>query len=161
MTRKFRDVYLAVLHSMAMNIPLGRVKRALYRLRGTKIGRNVDIANGVFIEDSFPELVEIEDGVDIGPGVIILAHDSSAHCISPNIPIMLKPVVIKRNAYIGAGALILPGVTVGEFSIVAAGAIVTRDVPPGKIVAGVPAKVIGDTSEYLKKFKGVCDEHTC
>ncbi|WP_202320064.1 acyltransferase [Archaeoglobus neptunius] len=151
---KLRDIYLAFLHSMAMSIPLGRAKRALYRLRGTKIGRGVDIANGVFIEDSFPELIEIEDGVDIGPGVIILAHDSSAHCIDSRIPITLKPVVVKRNAYIGARAVILPGVTVGESAIVAAGAVVTRDVPPGKIVAGVPARIIEDVSEYMKKFRG-------
>ncbi|RLI78384.1 acyltransferase [Archaeoglobales archaeon] len=152
--RKFCDIYLAILHSMAMNIPLGRIKRTLYRLRGTRIGKDVDIANGVFIEDSFPELVEVEDGVDIGPKVVILTHDSSAHCINLNISIKLKPVVIKRNSYIGAGAIILPGITVGESSIVAAGAVVTRDVPSGKIVAGVPAKVIGDVSEYLKKFEG-------
>jgi len=158
MRGKLYDAYLWVLHVLAMNIPFGRLKRAFYRLRGTKIGKSVDIATGTFIEDSYPHLVEIEDGVDIGPRVTILAHDSSAHCLNPDLPVKFKPVVIKRNAYIGAGAIILPGVTVGEFSIVAAGSVVTRDVPPRTVVAGVPAKVIGNVNDYLKKSEGVTDD---
>ena len=145
--RKLLDIYLGVLHLLAMYTPLGRVKRVLYRLRGTKIGKKVDIAMGVFIEESFPHLVTIEDCVDIGPNVIIVAHDSSYHCIQPDIPLICKPVVIKRNSYIGAGAIILPGVTVGEYSIVAAGSVVTKDVPPHTVVAGVPAEL----SEQLKR----------
>jgi acetyltransferase-like isoleucine patch superfamily enzyme len=54
----------------------------------------------------------------------------------------VKPIVIKRNAWIGAAVTILPGVTVGENSVVAAGAVVTKDVPANTVVAGVPAKVI-------------------
>jgi len=136
-----------------MNIPFGRIKRALYRLRGTRIGERVDIAMGVFIEESFPQMVTIEDDVDIGPKAIIVAHDSSYHCIQPSIPLIVKEVVIKRNAYIGAGAIILPGVTIGEYSIVAAGSVVTKDVPPRTVVAGVPARVIGTVDEFLIKFK--------
>jgi acetyltransferase-like isoleucine patch superfamily enzyme len=56
----------------------------------------------------------------------------------------ISPVHIKRNAWIGAAATILPGVTVGENSVVAAGALVAKDVPDNTVVAGVPAKVIRD-----------------
>ena len=56
--------------------------------------------------------------------------------------VILKPVVIKKNAWIGAGATILPGVTVGENAIVAAGAVVSKDVPANAIVGGIPAKVL-------------------
>ena len=153
MDNKILDVYLYLLHILAMNIPSSRIKRALYRLRGTKIGKNVDIAMGVFIEESYPELVEIEENVDIGPNVIIVAHDTSYHCVQPDIPMLKKRVVIKRNAYIGAGAIILPGVTIGEYSIVAAGAVVTKDVPPRTIVAGVPARVVGSIDEKIAKMK--------
>ncbi|AKG92423.1 Bacterial transferase hexapeptide {six repeats} [Geoglobus ahangari] len=153
MNRKLRDLYLWITHLIAMQIPFGRVKRLFYSLRGTSIGKNVDISTGVFIEESFPELVTIEDYVDIGPNVIIVTHDSSPRCIDPNIPIVKKKVVIKKRAYIGAGAIILPGVTIGEGAIVAAGAVVTKDVPPRKIVAGIPAKIIGDVEDYLEKFK--------
>ena len=150
---KLKDLYLWITHLIAMQVPFGRLKRFFYRLRGTKIGKNVDLSNGVFLEESFPELIEIEDNVDIGPNAIIVTHDSSSRCLDPSLPIKKGKVVIKRNAYIGAGAIILPGVTVGEFAIVAAGAVVTKDVPPRTIVAGVPARVIGNVDEYLNKLR--------
>lgn len=159
MKEKLHDFYLWILHLLAMNIPFGKLKRTFYRMRGTKIGKGVDIATGAFIEDSYPHLVEIEDNVDIGPRVIILAHDSSGHCLNTSLPVKLKPVIIKRSAYIGAGSIILPGVTVGESSIVAAGSVVTKDVPQKKVVAGVPARVIGNIDEYMKKLEGGEDEH--
>ena len=159
---KIRDFYLLSLHVLAMYIPFGRIKRYLYRKRGTKIGKGVDIATGVFIEEAYPELVTIEDNVDIGPNVIIVAHDSSYRTVNPELPTIKKRVVIKRNSYIGAGAIILPGVTIGESSIVAAGAVVTKDVPPRTVVAGIPARVIGSVDEFLakyyKKFKDIKDD---
>ena len=54
----------------------------------------------------------------------------------------LKAILIKKNAWIGAGAIILHGVTVGENSVVAAGSVVTKDVPDNTVVAGIPAKII-------------------
>ena len=133
---KISDAYLCILHILAMNIPFGRIKRTLYRLRGTKVGRGVDISSGVFIEESFPHLVTIEENVDIGPNVIIVTHDSSYHCIQQDIPLICREVIIKRNAYIGAGAIILPGVTI-----------------PHTVVAGVPARVIKTVEESLEKLK--------
>jgi len=56
--------------------------------------------------------------------------------------LICTPIVIKQKAWIGAAATILPGITIGENSVVAAGAVVTRDVPPNTIVAGVPARVV-------------------
>ena len=150
---KLLDLYLLILHVLAMYIPFGRVKRVLYRLRGTEIGKGVNISMGVFMEEWFPHQITIEDNVDIGPNVIIVAHDSSYHCIQPDIPLICKKVRIKRNVYIGAGAIILPGVTIGEYSIVAAGAVVAKDVPPRTIVAGVPARVISTVGDSLIKLK--------
>ena len=85
--------------------------------------------------------ITIEDGVFIGPGAKILTE---GHPEEPELRHTLhtEPVVIRRKAWIGAGAMILPGVTVGENAIVAAGAVVTKDVPDNAIVAGVPAKVL-------------------
>lgn len=79
--------------------------------------------------------------VQIGPSVKLTSEN---HSLDPNdrqtlIPL---PMVIKRNAWIGAAAAILPGVTIGENAIVAAGAVVSRDVPPDTVVAGIPAKVV-------------------
>ena len=150
---RFLQAYMYFLHVSAMYVPFGRIKKYLYRLRGTKIGKGVEIAMGVFIEETFPQLVTIEDGVDIGPEVIIVTHDSSFYRVQRDFPVICRKVVIKRNAYIGAGAIILPGVTIGEYSIVAAGAVVTGDVPPRTVVGGVPAKTIGTVEESIMKLK--------
>ena len=144
---------MSILHALAMTAPHDSLSKIFYRLRGIEIGQNVGIAQGVFIEEARPYLVTIEDNVNIGPGVVIVAHDSSYHCVKSEIPILAGEVTIKRNAYIGAGAIILPGITIGEYSIVAAGAVVTKDVSPRTIVAGIPAKVISGVDERLLKFK--------
>ncbi len=87
----------------------------------------------------------IGDDVGIGPGTKILG---STHTAQPmNIPIIetdldIQPVRIEAGADIGINAVILPGVTIGQGSIVGAGAVVTKDVPPYAIVVGVPAKVV-------------------
>ncbi len=144
-------VWSSFLHVSAMYCPYNPLKRVLYRARGVQVGQRVNISNLVFIEESYPHLVTIEDNVDIGPLVVIVSHDSSYHRIDPKIPVLTKKVLIKKNAYIGAGAIILPGVTVGEYSIVAAGAVVAKDVPSRTIVGGVPAKVIKTVDDAIKK----------
>ena len=111
----------------------------------TNFGRHIKFGKNVFINHacSFLDLggITIEDDVQIGPRVNLVTEN---HPVDPDTRkyLDLKPIVIKRNAWIGAGATILPGVTVGENSIVAAGAVVNMDVPDNTIVGGVPAKVI-------------------
>jgi len=154
--RKFRFsiTVLGTLHILAMNSPHDKISRVFYKLRGTKIGKNVYIDKDVFIEAYRPDLVTIEDNVEIGPRTVITVIDSSYNCISnKDVPISFNRVTIMKNAYVGANATILPGVTIGEHSIVAAGAVVTKDVPPHTLVAGVPARVIKSVEEGLKKMK--------
>lgn len=111
----------------------------------TNFGRSIRLGKNVFINHacSFLDIggITIEDDVQIGPRVNLTSEN---HPIDPGDrkTLLPKPIVIKRNAWIGASATILPGVTVGENSIVAAGAVVTKDVPSNTIVAGVPAKVV-------------------
>ena len=115
----------------------------------TNFGRHIKIGKNVFINHacSFLDMggITIEDDVQIAPRVNLVTEN---HPIDPSTRkyLDLKPVVIKRNAWIGAGVTILPGVTVGENSIVAAGAVVNKDVPANTIVGGVPAKVIRSIS---------------
>lgn len=105
----------------------------------TKIGRNVFINfDCVFLDLGG---ITIEDHVFIAPKVSLLSegHPTSGKDRHSLVP---KPVHIKRNAWIGANATILPGVTVGENAVVAAGSVVSKDVPDNTVVGGVPAKFI-------------------
>ena len=107
--------------------------------KNTKIGKNVFINfDCVFLDLGG---ITIEDNVFIAPKVSLL---SEGHPISPNERSSLVPghIHIKKNAWIGAGATILPGVTIGENSVVAAGAVVSKDVLDNTVVGGIPAKFI-------------------
>ena len=111
----------------------------------TNFGRFISLGRNIFINHacSFLDIggITIEDDVQIGPRVNLTSEN---HPLDPTDrkTVIPKAVVIKRNAWIGAGATILPGVTVGENAIVAAGAVVSRDVPANTVVAGIPAKVV-------------------
>ena len=111
----------------------------------TNFGRFIRLGRGVFINHgcSFLDIggITIEDDVQIGPRVNLTTEN---HPLDPTDrkALLLAPIVVKRNAWIGAGATILPGVTIGENAVVAAGAVVSRDVPPNTVVAGVPARPV-------------------
>ena len=105
----------------------------------TKIGKNVFINfDCVFLDLGG---ITIEDNVLIAPKVSLL---SEGHPVNPNDrqSLVPGPIHIKSNAWIGAGATILPGVTIGENAVVAAGAVVSKDVAANTIVGGIPAKII-------------------
>jgi acetyltransferase-like isoleucine patch superfamily enzyme len=111
----------------------------------TNFGRFITIGKNVFINHacSFLDMggITIEDHVLIGPKVNLITEN---HPLDPvnRRALICKPILIRRNAWIGAAATLLPGVTIGENAVVAAGAVVTADVPPNSIVGGVPAKYI-------------------
>jgi acetyltransferase-like isoleucine patch superfamily enzyme len=111
----------------------------------TNFGRHIKIGENVFINHACTFLdmggITIEDDVQIGPKVNLITEN---HPVDPlkRKRLDLKGILIKRNVWIGAGATILPGVTIGENSIVAAGAVVNKNVPENTIVGGVPAKRI-------------------
>jgi UDP-2-acetamido-3-amino-2,3-dideoxy-glucuronate N-acetyltransferase len=108
------------------------------------IGSNVKLQNGVFVYHG----VTVEDGVFLGPGVI-LTNDKLPRAINPDGTLKsdadweVSPILIKRGASIGARAVVLPGVTIGTFSLVGAGSVVTRDVPDQGLVYGNPAHLRG------------------
>lgn len=108
-------------------------------------GKNTKIGQGVFInfDCTFLDLggITIEDNVMLAPKVSLLSEGHPVD-INSRQTITAGKIHINRNAWIGAGATILQGVTIGENSIVAAGSVVTMDVPDNTIVGGIPAKVI-------------------
>ena len=105
----------------------------------TRIGKNVFINHDCTFLDMGG--ITIEDDVLIGPKVSLITESHPLHP-QERKKLLVKPVVIKRNAWIGAGATILPGVTVGENAVVAAGSVVNKDVAANTVVGGVPAKVV-------------------
>jgi acetyltransferase-like isoleucine patch superfamily enzyme len=111
-----------------------KIRTQLARSMGIKVGKNIYIGKYCIIDDTFSDFINIEDNVVISFGTTITAHDASCNKIAP--------VVIKRGSFIGTRSIILPGVTLGEDSIVGAGSVVTQDVPAGAVVGGCPAKII-------------------
>lgn len=108
-----------------------------------RLGDNAEINKGVFL--LLKDTVEIGRNSTIAYQATILtsANPHGPHNkLSKLYPAMTAPVNIGDNVWIGARAVLLPGVSIGECSVVAAGAVVTRDVPPYALVAGVPAKVV-------------------
>lgn len=138
--------------------PIQWIKRLINRLKGKQtlppgivIGKNVHIGDCSRFDWSHGRHITICDNVTIAPGVRILCHDASSNRHIGAT--WVAPVTVCERAFIGAEAVLMPGVTIGEDSIVATGAVVTRNVAPGSIVAGVPAKQIGLVSELNARRK--------
>lgn len=114
-------------------------------------GAEIRVGRNVFINQNctFYDLggLDIADDVLIGPNVSLI---TSGHPLEPSRRrafTTAKPIVIERNVWIAAGATVIGGVTVGENSVVAAGSVVTRDVPPNTLVGGNPARIIRSIAE--------------
>ncbi|MBZ3935208.1 sugar O-acetyltransferase [Methanimicrococcus blatticola] len=111
----------------------------------TDFGKNISIGKNVFVNHACTFMdrggITIEDNVLIGPKVNLLTIN---HPIDPATRrcTVSKPIKICKNVWLGAAATVLAGITIGENSIVSAGAVVTKDVPANVIVAGCPAKII-------------------
>lgn len=121
------------------------------RFLGVKVGEKCHIASDVHFS-SEPYLIEIGSNVALTQGVMIHTH-GGARVARTRIPDfdMFGRVTICDNAYIGSGAQIMAGVTVGNGALVAAGSIVTKSVPDGVVVAGNPAKFVCTVDEYIER----------
>lgn len=123
------------------------------RLIGVKLGSNCLVYRTVEWS-SEPYLITIGNNVQLTKGVAIHTH-GGAHAVRRCIPEfdVFGKVIIKDWAYIGAHAQIMPGVTIGEGAIVAAGSIVTKSVPDGMVAGGNPAKILCSVEEYFERNK--------
>lgn len=136
-------IYLLIL------VFLGRIRYG--RFLGVKIGRNCR----VYISEwgTEPFLVKIGDNVTITSGVMLLTHDGSTWLVNDEKGrrYLYRRVVIKNNVFIGINTIVMPGVIIGNNVVVASGSVVTKSIPDNKIVAGNPAKIIGEFNEYYEK----------
>ena len=114
--------------------------------KNAKIGRNCKISSHTFVCEG----VTIDDEVFVGHGVTFI-NDTYPRATTPDGGLkteadwVLEPTVVKKGASIGSGSTILSNVTIGERALIGAGSVVTKDVPPGVVVAGNPARVLRRT----------------
>jgi acetyltransferase-like isoleucine patch superfamily enzyme len=159
-----RNLVILILNSIAARIPFHVARLFLYRrairvgtgssilMRATLRGFRITIGKGCVINsgavlDGRGAALLLGDFVDVAPYVRIWTMDHDPN--SPDHAARARPVIIEDYVWLCSGATILPGVTLGRGCIVAAGAVVTRDVAPLTIVAGVPARMIGERQQHF------------
>lgn len=129
----------------------GDIPTGYFIRRGMKIGKNFNRQSGCRLDPSHCWLITIGDNVTLANKVQILAHDDCIRLYTGYGRV--GRVVIGNRVFIGAGSTILMNTIIGDDVIVAAGSLVTGDIPAGSIVGGVPAKVIGSTKEFIEREK--------
>lgn len=122
-----------------------------FRAQGAQIGHDCRILIRTLGGEPF--LVRIDNHVTIAPDVAFNTHDGGTWVFTEELPSLQKfgAIHVRDNCFIGYGAILMPGVSIGPNSIVAAGAVVTKDVPPNTVVGGCPAKMISSIDDYKKK----------
>jgi maltose O-acetyltransferase len=115
------------------------------------LGDGVTITRGVVLDPAHCHLIEIGDGAILGPEVLILAHDASTKTHLDYTRI--ARVRIGARAFIGARTVVLPGVTIGDDAIVGAGSVVSRDIAPGVVAVGAPARETMTTADYIARHR--------
>ncbi len=127
------------------------------------LGDHCKLQNGVWVYHP----ATVEDGVFLGPGVII-TNDKRPRAVNPDMSLKsdsdweVSPVYIEKGAALGAGAIVLPGVRIGQWAMVGSGAVVTKDVPGYGLVVGNPARLVGYVCPCGRKLTQQSgDEYVC
>ena len=129
------------------------LNKFMHKMRGVKFKdlSTTWIGFTTLIDNAYPEQISIGENVTISVDVKIFAHTEPPLTIQEKyLPKSVEPVVVGDNVFIGIGACILPGVTIGNDVIIGAYSVVTKDIPAYSVVAGSPARVIKDIRELNK-----------
>ena len=123
-----------------------KIRPYLWRKIGAKIGYEV------WMDFNNPELIEIEEGVHITNRCLLLCHQRNLQNYfkgdnSTKLPYIKKKIIIRKNAMIGMGTIIMPGIEIGEGAIIGANSIVTKNIPAWTIAIGQPARVVKNIEE--------------
>src|SRR6267154_3089363 len=148
----FRKLFGRVMHLLARFSPGATTFRPfLHRLRGVQIGKDVFIGDDVYLENEYPEQVEIQDGVQISIRATILAHTRGA-----------GRIILEKQAYIGPHALLVTSggkvLRIGEGAVIGAGCVITSDVKPRTFVKGEFGRAVAEvrvplvTADRLEDF---------
>ncbi len=134
-------------------------KVAYLRRLGARIGEQTAILCRVGDFGSEPWLIEIGSRVSIAAGVVFVTHDGASRVIRDRIPggspygNCFAPIRVRDNSVVGLRAILMPGVTIGPDSIVGAGSLVTRSIPPGTVACGTPARVVSTVEQYVESYR--------
>lgn len=165
MKKFLKDSYLALFNFVIPHIPIQSLRKLLYKLMKVDIGKNTTALRPIFFYNPFNITIgdncalndhivldgrgglTIGDNVNISPYVKIYTAEHNIN--SPSFEYVEGRVEIDNHVWISTNAIIMPGVKIGEGAVIAAGAIVTKDVSPYTIMGGVPAKKIGERERNL------------
>ena len=136
----------AILYKIGLRFPYSKIRVKALRALGHHVGENVYIPQDLTITQTFTRdrgHISIGDRVSIAPRCVLITHSNPNYSrIRGSIKSKPRFINIENDAWIGAGAIVLPGVTIHEGAIVGAGSIVTKDVPAYAVVAGNPARIL-------------------
>ena len=151
MTRIFKKLCAKLKRSIEMSRYNDFTIAEYFRQKGAQIGEGNRIESRDFGPE--PYLIKIGNHCTVAPNVLFLVHDGATWVFTDEDPSLQKfvPVIIEDNCFIGMNSIIMGGVTIGPNSVVGAGSIVTKDVPPDTVVAGNPARRICAIGEYREK----------
>lgn len=143
-----------VLERLASSFPIPSWRASLHRKRGVNIGRDVYIGYDIVFDRIFPERIFIGDHSSVGDKSLISTHAN----LPMNTPLRkIYPrkvdfVRIGKGVWMMPHVVVIPGVTIGDYSVIATGSVVIHDIPPMTLAVGVPAKPIKDLSDKLKEY---------
>jgi acetyltransferase-like isoleucine patch superfamily enzyme len=146
-----RRAFNRVLHALARQVPgSGSLRPFLHRLRGVKIGKGVFIGDDVYVDNEYPECIELHDGVSISMRALLIAHTRGP-----------GKIIVEKDAFVGPNAILscYAGRTlrIGEGAVVSAGAVVSRSVPARTLVAPPPSRAIAKLTRPLNATTSIED----
>ena len=147
----FKFLYIKIsnytLGILAYTCPLNSFRIMFHRWRGVKIGKGVFIGMRCTLDHAYPDYILLEDHVALAGDVYLVAHSKPPEHFRNKFHSYVEPILIKKHAWIGLNVTILPGVTIGEGSIITTGSVVNQNIPDNVMARGNPSTILAKLSE--------------
>jgi acetyltransferase-like isoleucine patch superfamily enzyme len=141
-----------MLQSLAYNCPVNSWRIGMHRMRGVSIGKGVMLGMHCILDNAHPEYIILEDYTALAGNNYVITHSNPYLHFKGRLLSYLAPVIIRKGAWVGVSATLLPGCEVGECSVVSAGSVASGKIPPNVIVCGNPASVIKEFESNAEIF---------